>query len=83
MYVLSRSSLRASVSSRFAASAMAARSCMPSLRPDAPLSLLVTKIKVTNPVVEMDGDEMTRIIWAKIRDEVRLAPISRPPSCPF
>jgi hypothetical protein len=31
---------------------------------------LVTKIKVANPVVEMDGDEMTRIIWAKIRNEV-------------
>jgi len=29
-----------------------------------------TKIKVTNPVVEMDGDEMTRIIWHKIRDEL-------------
>jgi len=29
-----------------------------------------TKIKVANPVVEMDGDEMTRIIWAKIRNEL-------------
>jgi isocitrate dehydrogenase len=28
------------------------------------------KIKVTNPVVEMDGDEMTRIIWHIIRDKV-------------
>lgn len=26
------------------------------------------KIKVTNPVVEMDGDEMTRIIWQYIKD---------------
>jgi len=26
------------------------------------------KIKVANPVVEMDGDEMTRIIWKKIKD---------------
>ena len=26
------------------------------------------KIKVTNPVVEMDGDEMTRIIWKQIKD---------------
>ena len=24
----------------------------------------MSKIKVKNPVVEMDGDEMTRIIWA-------------------
>jgi isocitrate dehydrogenase len=29
-----------------------------------------TKIKVANPVVELDGDEMTRIIWHKIRDEL-------------
>lgn len=28
------------------------------------------KIKVANPVVELDGDEMTRIIWEKIRTEV-------------
>ena len=30
------------------------------------------KIKVKNPVVEMDGDEMTRIIWHKIRDTLIL-----------
>ena len=29
------------------------------------------KIVVKNPVVELDGDEMTRIIWKKIREEVR------------
>lgn len=28
------------------------------------------KIKVKNPVVEMDGDEMTRIIWQEIKDKV-------------
>jgi isocitrate dehydrogenase len=28
------------------------------------------KIKVTNPVVELDGDEMTRIIWAFIKDKL-------------
>jgi len=27
----------------------------------------MNKIKVKNPLVEMDGDEMTRIIWHKIR----------------
>jgi isocitrate dehydrogenase len=27
------------------------------------------KIKVKNPVVEMDGDEMTRIIWKMIKDK--------------
>ncbi len=30
------------------------------------------KIKVANPVVEMDGDEMTRIIWAFIKDKLIL-----------
>lgn len=30
------------------------------------------KIKVTNPVVELDGDEMTRIIWKYIKDKLIL-----------
>lgn len=30
------------------------------------------KIKVANPVVEMDGDEMTRIIWSFIKDKLIL-----------
>ncbi|GAA99227.1 uncharacterized protein L969DRAFT_93689 [Mixia osmundae IAM 14324] len=30
------------------------------------------RIQVANPVVEMDGDEMTRIIWHKIKDELIL-----------
>ena len=30
-----------------------------------------TKIKVANPVVEMDGDEMTRVIWKLIREKVK------------
>lgn len=30
------------------------------------------KIDVANPVVELDGDEMTRIIWKKIREELIL-----------
>jgi isocitrate dehydrogenase len=30
----------------------------------------MSKIKVANPVVELDGDEMTRIIWAKIKDKL-------------
>lgn len=25
------------------------------------------KIKVANPVVELDGDEMTRVIWTMIK----------------
>ena len=32
----------------------------------------MTKIKVENPVVELDGDEMTRIIWAFIKDKLIL-----------
>ena len=28
----------------------------------------MAKIKVKNPVVELDGDEMTRIIWQLIRE---------------
>ena len=28
----------------------------------------MAKIKVNTPVVELDGDEMTRIIWQKIKD---------------
>jgi isocitrate dehydrogenase len=30
----------------------------------------MSKIKVVNPVVEMDGDEMTRIIWKLIKDKL-------------
>ncbi len=32
----------------------------------------MSKIKVRNPVVELDGDEMTRIIWQWIRDRLIL-----------
>ncbi|PWA67220.1 isocitrate/isopropylmalate dehydrogenase family protein [Artemisia annua] len=32
----------------------------------------VNKITVTNPIVEMDGDEMTRIIWQMIKDKLIL-----------
>ena len=32
----------------------------------------MTKIKVTNPVVELDGDEMTKIIWKFIKDQLIL-----------
>ena len=28
------------------------------------------KIKMTTPLVEMDGDEMTRVLWAMIKDEL-------------
>jgi isocitrate dehydrogenase len=32
----------------------------------------VSKIKVKTPLVEMDGDEMTRVIWARIKDQLIL-----------
>ncbi len=32
----------------------------------------MSKIKVENPIVELDGDEMTRIIWAFIKDKLIL-----------
>jgi isocitrate dehydrogenase len=32
----------------------------------------MAKIKVANPVVELDGDEMTRIIWKSIKDKLIL-----------
>ena len=32
----------------------------------------MTKIKVGNPIVELDGDEMTRIIWHFIKDKLIL-----------
>ena len=28
------------------------------------------KIQMTTPLVEMDGDEMTRILWKMIKDEL-------------
>jgi len=30
----------------------------------------MSKIKVSNPVVELDGDEMTRVIWSFIKDKL-------------
>ena len=37
-----------------------------------PKAARVSKIKVDNPVVELDGDEMTRIIWQFIKDRLIL-----------
>ncbi len=30
----------------------------------------MAKIEVARPIVEIDGDEMTRIIWAMIKDKL-------------
>ncbi|MDQ1656280.1 MAG: isocitrate dehydrogenase [Cryptosporangiaceae bacterium] len=38
----------------------------------------MAKIKVTNPVVELDGDEMTRIIWQFIKDQLILPYVDVP-----
>ena len=38
----------------------------------------MTKIQVANPVVELDGDEMTRIIWKFIKDKLILPYIEVP-----
>ena len=32
----------------------------------------MAKIKVANPVVDIDGDEMTRVIWQMIKDKLIL-----------
>jgi len=32
----------------------------------------VNKIKVKTPVVDLDGDEMTRVIWQQIKDKLIL-----------
>ena len=48
---------------------------------------MIEKIKMTTPIVEMDGDEMTRILWKMIKDELILPFVDlkseylRPGSC--
>ena len=32
----------------------------------------MAKVKVKNPIVELDGDEMTRILWAFIKEKLIL-----------
>jgi isocitrate dehydrogenase len=44
----------------------ARRSSTSQLRQDP----LMAKIKVANPIVDIDGDEMTRIIWQMIKDKL-------------
>src|SRR5471030_645036 len=49
----------------------ARRQPLPAVRLDFQKVLLkMAKIKVANPVVEIDGDEMTRIIWQFIKDKL-------------
>ncbi|KAH7421558.1 hypothetical protein KP509_13G063700 [Ceratopteris richardii] len=44
----------------------------PSYRAIQSASMGVHKIHVKNPIVEMDGDEMTRVIWHMIKDKLIL-----------
>ena len=37
--------------------------------------IFMAKIKVKNPIVELDGDEMTRIIWSFIKKKLILPEI--------
>ena len=34
--------------------------------------MTMEKIQMTTPLVEMDGDEMTRVLWQMIKDELLL-----------
>ena len=36
----------------------------------------MAKIKVKNPIVELDGDEMTRVIWEFIKNKLIYAGIA-------
>ena len=38
---------------------------------------MADKIRMTTPLVEMDGDEMTRVIWKMIKD-ILLSPYIDP-----
>lgn len=50
--------------------AMKSLSSAPSRSVAAAATSLPAKIKVDNPVVSLDGDEMTRMIWATIKDRL-------------
>lgn len=39
---------------------------------------MLNRIKVKNPLVELDGDEMTRIIWHMIREKLILPYLDMP-----
>src|SRR5438270_716048 len=51
---------------------LAAERGRPTRRPSDAQDQNMAKIKVKNPVVELDGDEMTRIIWKFIKDKLIL-----------
>ena len=53
----------------FVRAAPTATACL-TRRSARPVSTMAHKIRVRNPIVELDGDEMTRIIWKDIKDKV-------------
>src|SRR5438874_5198944 len=58
---------------RWIASAAARRhASLRSARRDHDPASAMAKIKVQNPIVELDGDEMTRIIWSFIKQQLIL-----------
>jgi len=59
-------------SSLITAVASANFGCKPQQTPNCGDPSAMSKIKVVNPVVELDGDEMTRIIWEFIKDKLIL-----------
>ncbi|KAH8080693.1 isocitrate dehydrogenase [Cristinia sonorae] len=61
-----------SIPSRVVARHSALRGALLSRGFASSIARMQDKIKVANPVVELDGDEMTRIIWKKIREELIL-----------
>ena len=43
----------------------------------------MSKITMTTPLVEMDGDEMTRILWKMIKDALQIMMIVTKHTCQF
>ena len=43
----------------------------------------MSKIQMTTPLVEMDGDEMTRILWKMIKDECCQMCNNHTECCPY
>ena len=52
------------------ARALAESGLAPAPRREGRRPMPLSKIKVANPVVDLDGDEMTRIIWKMIKDKL-------------
>src|SRR5579859_6358155 len=68
-----RRALRASIAMRcFAPLIGPVRRLARRVQLEAQAGAPMAKIKVANPVVELDGDEMTRIIWKLIREKLIL-----------